>query len=84
MSLGIKSEIDPLRLVIIHKPGIEHEYITPSNLNQSIKTPDGLKDNPDYLLFDDIINVSRAKNEHNEILIWNFECDSVDNDGIVV
>ena len=67
MSLSIKSEIDPLRLVIIHKPGIEHEYITPSNLSESIKTSDGLKDNPDYLLFDDIINVSRAKNEHNEI-----------------
>ena len=38
MDLKIRSEIDPLRLVITHKPGNEHEFITPENLVEKIQT----------------------------------------------
>ena len=55
MDLNIKSEINPLRLVITHKPGIEHEYISPANLEEKIQIKNKLEDNPDYLLFDDLI-----------------------------
>ena len=38
MDLSIRSEINPLRLVITHKPGIEHEFITPSNLTEKVQS----------------------------------------------
>ena len=58
MDLNIKSEINPLRLVLTHKPGIEHEYITPDNL---------IEDDPNYLLFDDLIYLKKAAEDHNEL-----------------
>ncbi len=67
MSIGIKSEINPIRLVITHSPGIEHEFVTPANLEPSIKTCGKSIDNPDYLLFDDLIYVPEAKSEHNQL-----------------
>ena len=32
MQYKVNSEIEPLRLVITHTPGLEHEYVTPENL----------------------------------------------------
>ena len=55
MDLNIRSEINPLRLVLTHRPGNEHEYITPENL---------IEDDSNYLLFDDIIYVPKAIEEH--------------------
>ena len=37
MNNSIRSEIDPLRLVITHKPGDEHNFITPINLKEEIQ-----------------------------------------------
>ncbi|MDC1050822.1 arginine deiminase family protein [Candidatus Marinimicrobia bacterium] len=67
MSIGIKSEINPIRLVVTHSPGIEHEFVTPANLEPSINTCGKSIDNPDYLLFDDLIYVPEAKSEHNQL-----------------
>ena len=67
MDLKIRSEINPLRLVITHKPGNEHEYITPKNLIEKVQKDSQIKDNPDYLLFDDIIYVPKAIEEHNSL-----------------
>ena len=67
MDLKIHSEISPLRCVITHRPGQEHEYITPSNLTETITFENKIKENPDYLLFDDIIYVSKAITEHNAL-----------------
>ena len=50
MSFGVHSEIGTLRKVMVHRPGLEHTRLTPSNC--------------DELLFDDVIWVSRAKQEH--------------------
>ena len=36
MDLNIKSEINDLRCVITHKPGIEHQYVTPKNLIEKL------------------------------------------------
>ena len=53
MKYKVNSEIGPLRFVITHTPGIEHEYVTPKNL---------VENNPDdYLLFDDIIQIQKAR-----------------------
>jgi arginine deiminase len=50
MSLGAYSEVGRLRRVMVHRPGLEHTRLTPSNAEE--------------LLFDDVIWVARAKAEH--------------------
>ena len=50
MTLGVHSEVGRLRRVIVHRPGLEHSRLTPSNAED--------------LLFDDVIWVARAKAEH--------------------
>jgi arginine deiminase len=47
---GLSSEIGPLRKVLVHRPGIEVARITP--------------DNREALLFDDLLWVERAREEH--------------------
>jgi arginine deiminase len=46
----VDSEVGTLRKVIVHRPGLEHTRLTPSNAEE--------------LLFDDVIWVERAKQEH--------------------
>src|SRR6476469_1678861 len=50
MSLGVQSEVGKLRKVMVHRPGLEHLRLTPSNAEE--------------LLFDDVLWVSKAKSEH--------------------
>ena len=67
MQYKVQSEIAPLRFVITHKPGIEHNCVTPKNLIEKIQANNTLIDNPDYLLFDDIIQVNKAQKEHKQL-----------------
>ncbi len=46
----ISSEIGPLQEVIVHRPGLELDRLTPSNASE--------------LLFDDVLWADRARNEH--------------------
>ena len=50
MPLGVHSEVGKLRKVLVHRPGLEHQRLTPSNAEE--------------LLFDDVLWVTRAKAEH--------------------
>jgi arginine deiminase len=50
MAFGVHSEVGKLRKVMVHRPGLEHSRLTPSNAED--------------LLFDDVLWVSRAKAEH--------------------
>ena len=50
MPLGAYSEVGRLRRVMVHRPGLEHTRLTPTNAEE--------------LLFDDVIWVARAKAEH--------------------
>jgi arginine deiminase len=50
MPFGVHSEVGRLRQVIVHRPGLEHTRLTPSNAEE--------------LLFDDVLWVARAKAEH--------------------
>ncbi|MDZ7754879.1 arginine deiminase family protein [Rhodohalobacter sp.] len=54
MNVGIPSEINPLKKVIVHTPGHEVSLVNPEN--------------KDELLFDDIIFESDAKEEHLDML----------------
>ena len=48
--MSVDSEVGTLRKVIVHRPGLEHTRLTPTNAEE--------------LLFDDVIWVKRAKEEH--------------------
>ncbi|HTZ42860.1 MAG TPA: arginine deiminase [Jatrophihabitans sp.] len=50
MAFRVDSEVGRLRKVLVHRPGLEHARLTPSNARD--------------LLFDDVLWVSRAKTEH--------------------
>src|SRR5215467_13503616 len=50
MALGVHSEVGRLRRVMVHRPGLEHTRLTPSNAEE--------------LLFDDVLWVAKAKSEH--------------------
>ncbi len=50
MALGVHSEVGTLRRVMVHRPGLEHSRLTPSNAED--------------LLFDDVLWVAQAKREH--------------------
>src|SRR5262249_58976326 len=50
MPVGAYSEVGSLRGVMVHRRGLEHTRLTPSNAEE--------------LLFDDVIWVARAKAEH--------------------
>jgi arginine deiminase len=49
-ALGVHSEVGALKTVIVHRPDIAHERLSPSNCHE--------------LLFDDVIWVRRARQEH--------------------
>src|SRR5215831_15537265 len=49
-ALGVHSEVGALRTVIVHRPDIAHERLSPTNCHD--------------LLFDDVIWVRRARQEH--------------------
>jgi arginine deiminase len=50
MPFGVNSEVGTLRKVMVHRPGLEHSRLTPSNAEE--------------LLFDDVLWVARAQEEH--------------------
>src|SRR4051812_3321293 len=49
-ALGTHSEVGKLRSVIVHRPDLAHERLSPSNCHE--------------LLFDDVVWVRRARQEH--------------------
>ena len=49
-ALGVSSEVGTLRSVIVHRPDLAHERLSPSNCHE--------------LLFDDVIWTRRARQEH--------------------
>jgi arginine deiminase len=49
-TFGVHSEVGKLRKVMVHRPGLEHRRLTPTNAED--------------LLFDDVIWVDRAEQEH--------------------
>ncbi len=50
MTWGVHSEVGKLRTVMVHRPGLEHRRLTPTNMAD--------------LLFDDVIWVDKAQEEH--------------------
>ena len=65
--IHISSEITALKSVIVHCPGDEHRFVSPHNIVEWIPKNGSLVHNPDYLLFDDLIQPDRAANEHHQL-----------------
>ena len=66
--MAVRSEIDFIRQVVIHSPGTEHNFTLPKNTREWVGDENGkLIQNPDYLLFDDIISPGRMSDEHSEL-----------------
>jgi arginine deiminase len=55
VSFGVHSEVGKLRKVMVHRPGLEHTRLTPSNAAE--------------LLFDDVLWVERAQSEHDAFCV---------------
>ena len=59
--MSVQSEIDFIRQIVIHSPGSEHNFTLPKNTQEWVGDKNGkLIQNPDYLLFDDIISTKFA------------------------
>ena len=56
MKKNLVNEYGLLKSVIVHTPGIEHHFVRPDNLNP--------EDKENYLLFDDILYLEKAQQEH--------------------
>lgn len=60
VKLEIESEVGRLGAVVVHTPGREHDLMLPENIVQTM----GGEANPDYLLFDDLVQLEKAQEEH--------------------
>ena len=64
----INSEVNKLTSVITHQPGDEFNNVHPINIKEEIYDNNGkLIQNPDFLLFDDLIYTEGAIAEHNQL-----------------
>ena len=59
----IKSEIGSLYSVIVQRPGFFHDQMHPDHIKEYLSNGEI---NPEYLLFDDLIDTNLAIKEHNE------------------
>ena len=69
IDINIKSEVDPLKKVLVHTPGVEMNLLNSHNTKEfnydfGNKT---FSQNPDFLLWDDTIYLEGAIREHNEM-----------------
>ncbi|MFT7624415.1 MAG: arginine deiminase, partial [Myxococcota bacterium] len=64
----VRSELGRLREIAIHTPGPELDLMTPDNIEAwHVGAKDKVRPNPDYLLFDDLVLLSRLRTEHDQI-----------------
>jgi arginine deiminase len=64
VAFDVESEVARLAAVVVHTPGREHDLMMPDNIVQEI----GGVRNPDYLLFDDLVQLERAQAEHRTLV----------------
>ena len=64
MKPQIFSEIGPLEKVFVYSPGEEHNLVLPSDIQPFLNQNSQIKENKNFLLFDDIIDLKLAKKQH--------------------
>ncbi len=70
MGVRIHSELGRLREIAIHQPGPELDLMTPENIEAYSAGAGGgpIVPNRDYLLFDDLVFLSKLRQEHQQII----------------
>jgi arginine deiminase len=69
LPIGVQSEHTPLACVVTHPPGREFDLMVPANLRPHLVALDAsLVDNPDYLLFDDLVLLRGMQAEHQQLV----------------
>ena len=64
MKPEIFSEIGSITKVIVHPPGDEHNKVLPLHIQPYVEDQDKIIKNEDFLLFDDIVDLKIAKEQH--------------------
>lgn len=66
--VAVWGEVSPLELIVTSPPSVEFDRMEPANLQHYRRAADGsLEDNPDYLLFDDLVLLSSLRHEHRQL-----------------
>jgi len=65
--MNIRSEITPLKQVLTHRPGNEHQFVSPSHIKEMIVKHGEYIENPEFILFDDITDHHKIGKEHDEL-----------------
>ena len=61
---GLESETDILLSVILHTPGAEFDRMLPVHIRSERKYGSQVQPNPDFLLYDDLLDTPRLQEEH--------------------
>ena len=64
MKPQIFSEIAPLEKVLVYSPGDEHNHVLPNDIQPYLLKDNKIIKNENFLLFDDIIDLRLAKQQH--------------------
>jgi arginine deiminase len=67
MKVDIRGEVAVLETIITSPPGSEFDWMLPENLHPTRSVPGGVEENPDYLLFDDLVLLRQLKKEHQQL-----------------
>ena len=68
VSIDIQSETSALELIVTSRPGPEFDAMLPENLERYRPGAGGQAiENPDYLLFDDLVLLSALQREHDQL-----------------
>lgn len=67
--LIVRSDVDRLGRVVIHRPGLEVGLLTRENIKQYTAPTDGgpAEENPNFLLFDDLVDPEVMREEHAQL-----------------
>ncbi|MBR57436.1 MAG: hypothetical protein CMH54_05180 [Myxococcales bacterium] len=69
MNVWVPNELQRLKKVVIHRPGPEIDLMLPENIEAFGENANGeLQSNPNYLLFDDLVLLSRLRSEHDDLV----------------
>ena len=65
--MAVRSEISSLEMVLTHRPGLEHKYVSPSHIREMVVKNGKFIPNPNFILFDDITDHLKIGNEHDNL-----------------
>ena len=65
--MSVRSEISSLEMVLTHRPGLEHKFVSPNHIREMVEKNGKLIPNPDFILFDDITDHIKIGDEHDNL-----------------